>query len=142
MISALAVVVTLVILILDVRENSEIARASAYQTFRAQVNPTLVSRINDPEVARIWNEGLNDISALDEIEGSRFGAMLFMMVGNWESMFYLQQSGILDETMGANLAPVVKTNGFRQWWEGRRQNYNAEFVEYMEAQIYANADET
>jgi hypothetical protein len=83
-------------------------------------------------MADIWEKGLKDLGSLNHQERSRFSGLLFMMAGNWEGQYYLKQSGIIDEKMGADRKMVVDAPGFKQWWEVRRDSYDVEFRAHIE----------
>ena len=114
------------------KRNSLIVRGTAYQQFRQQVNTVVALRVGDPEVADIWEKGLKDMDSLNPQERSRFGGLLFMMAGNWESQYYLKQGGIIDEKMGADRKMVIDAPGFKQWWKLRRDAYDVEFRDHIE----------
>jgi len=115
--------------------NSQIVRGTAYQQFRQQVNSVVALRVADPEVSDIWDKGLQDLNALNPQQRSRFSAMLFMVVGNWESQYYLKEGGVIDEKMGADRKQLVGSPGFKQWWEVRRDTYHADFRDHIEKGI-------
>lgn len=65
-VSGLAVVITLVFLILSVRENSDITRAEMYSSHQESLNEMFRDIYRDPELMRIHDAWLaNDFSSLD-----------------------------------------------------------------------------
>lgn len=117
------------------RRNSEIARGTAYQQFRSQVNEVVALRVADPVLNSIWERGLEDYESLSDDEIGRFNSMVFMAVGNWESQFYLQESGVFDDEMGAGRSAITARPGFKKWWEQRGETYNARFRAHIEKEV-------
>jgi hypothetical protein len=146
LIGALGVIISLLYLAQQIRLSSEqtkrnslIVRGTAYQQFRQQVNTVVALRVSDPDVADIWERGLIDMESLDAQDRSRFSGLIFMMAGNWESQYYLKQSGILDEKMGADRKMVINSPGFRQWWELRKGTYDIDFRNHIEEGMHSEA---
>jgi hypothetical protein len=146
MMGAIGVIVSLLYLSRQIRQssdqtkqNSEIARGTAYQQFRNQVNDVVALRVADPVLNSIWERGLQDYDSLDVDEVARFNSMVFMIVGNWESQFYLQESGVLDPEMGAGRKLVTDTPGFQRWWERRGDTYNSRFRAHIESYLRGSA---
>jgi hypothetical protein len=95
-VSGTAVVVTLVFLILGIRENTAVTRASMYQRSTEQILDWRNQTINDPEIARLFqaflagdNEGINGISELRQIQ---LMANIFQI---YEQAYFAEQYGVM-----------------------------------------------
>jgi hypothetical protein len=146
LIGAVGVVVSLLYLAKQIKlssaqteRNSQIVRGTAYQQFRQQVNSVVALRVADEEVSEIWHTGLHDLNVLNPQQRNRFNAMLFMVVGNWESQYYLREGGVIDERMGADRKLILGSLGFKQWWEVRRDNYHPDFRYHIEEGMTVDA---
>jgi hypothetical protein len=97
-ISGIAVVVTLIVLIVEIRDNTELLRVSAYNENLDSLNEfgALVSR--DADTARIWQALLSEETAnLDEIDRRRLTDWLFILFRNYEKAYFSEQSGLIGE---------------------------------------------
>jgi hypothetical protein len=97
-ISGIAVVVTLIVLIVEVRDNTEILRVSAYNDNLDSLNEfgALVSR--DADSARIWQSLVSEeTDNLDEIDRRRLTDWLFILFRNYEKAYFSEQSGLIGE---------------------------------------------
>ena len=137
--AAIGVIVSLLYLAKQIRisshqteQNSNVVRGTAYQQFRQQVNAVQALRVSDPTLTEIWIKGSQDFTSLTEVEQHRLGGLYFMMTGNWESLFYLRESGVFDERMGADRKMVLESPGYRHWWSNRRNAYSKEFRDHIE----------
>ena len=120
--------------------NSSIARGTAYQQVRMQVNDVLAHRLQDPALDSIWRKGLDSRGDLTPEEKSRFDLLIFMTVGNWESVFHLRDLGIIDESMGSsNRILILRSAGFRDWWCEHRQGYSEQFRDHISMLVDGDA---
>ena len=116
-VSAVAVVVTLIFVAIEVRNNRFATQAASVDAQSTGVNELNAALVSDPELARIWNIGMSDAGKLDEIERLRFALQLQNYVNlyialrrhretgalpaaNWE--YYAHAFGTLMNTPGAS----------------------------------------
>lgn len=95
-ISGIAVVVTLIVLIVEVRDNTEVLRVSAYNDNLDSLNEfgAMVSR--DADSARIWRALISEETVdLDEIDRRRLTDWLFILFRNYEKAYFSEQSGLI-----------------------------------------------
>ena len=94
--ASLAVVTTLIVLIVGVRENTEIVRASAYTTSLQDLNYLQVSILNDPDSMRVWTAFMNeDTEGFDNVDRQRFALILLSQFRTYESAYFSQKRGLL-----------------------------------------------
>jgi hypothetical protein len=97
-ISGIAVLVTLIILIVGVRENTESVRASAFTSNINALNAFQTSVLNDPEALRVWNAYLEDRSAeLQELDERRLSLMVLTLFNIFENAYYLDRYGLVGD---------------------------------------------
>lgn len=132
-VSGVAVVVTLIFLILGIRENSEITRASMYAEHLRSFDQLSSDIYRDPELTRIYEAWLvADLSNLDPLDLQRLEQMQINMFRTYERAYLAQTAGFYgaDEsermqrltcinyvraivTGTSELLDVLMTNGFR-----------------------------
>ena len=95
-VSGLAVVVTLVVLIAEIRDNTQVMRVSAYADSVDSINEfgALVSR--DADSARIWDAYVTgNTDDRDRIDLRRLQSWAYIQFRNYEKAYFSEQSGLL-----------------------------------------------
>ena len=98
-VSGVGVIVTLTFLVLGIRENTEVTRASMYAgnldrsiEFRQEV-------VNDPELSRLWmnfiNGDVSELDALDALEKYRVQQLFLNIFQIYERAYVLERYGLL-----------------------------------------------
>ena len=141
-VGGIAVVVTLIYLAVQIRQNTrqvqqsvELARAAAVKGANA-MEPSILAIAQDAELARIFREGLTDYSTLGADEQIRFtmvfGALItsFSVSLTEQRMLGIQDQGLIgDQALG--LSRFLRTPGGREWWTHHGPTYPADFQELV-----------
>ena len=110
-ISGVAVVVTLVFLILGIRENTEVTRAATYDRNIDSLNQSRIEMVKDPEIARFWHAfETHQTDSLDELERFRLGTYINIVFGNYEKAYFARKYGILGESECSRYARQICVN--------------------------------
>ena len=138
-VGAVAVVLTLGYLAVQIRQNTRAIRAAAHQETTRDVSD-FVSRVADnADVARILRVGLHDWDKLDDDERMRFSMLLFRAFFNFQHLFSLHREGTLDPEYWASQWQVMlwymRQPGVGRWWSVAKSRLRAGFVEYMEREV-------
>jgi hypothetical protein len=117
----IGVVVTLVYLATQIRQNTRVARIATLQQWvtSAAIANTAISQSSD--FSRIYRAGMEDPKSLEPHERTQFNSYLFQLFNTYESLFFQAEQGAIDqiffeakmETMRSNLA----SPGARAWWD-------------------------
>ena len=101
--SSVAVVISLVVLIVGIGENTNVTRASVYANTIDTLNEFEVATLVDPELSRIYRElfvNLQQRDDADEIaraDADRMVTMIHILFRNYEKAYYTRQYGLLGE---------------------------------------------
>ncbi len=139
-IGGIAVVVSLIYLAGQIRQNSRLLTASAAATTDSFNSTTSTLLVQDPEVSRIWWDGLADREALSEPDRRRFDSLNALLLNGFQQQFRLTRKGVLDSDVLADLEQgmhwVRRQPGYLQWWKHWAGNtYSGEFRSYMDELI-------
>ena len=97
-ISGIAVVITLIFLVVGIRENTAIVRVSVYEGLIQEINAWNHDRVRDPEVERIVSVLFSgDIEALDERDRSRLITFIQALFRTYERAYFSRQYGVIGE---------------------------------------------
>lgn len=98
-VSSVAVVITLVFLILGIRENTAITRATAYDRNIDSLNEQRRATIEDPQVALLWFKfEAGDADGWTPLDRMRLGFLVNTTFGNYEKAYYAHEYGVLGDS--------------------------------------------
>jgi len=141
---AVAVVVTLVYLSIQVRHGKEATEANtkslnlqAYQAWQA-ANLQINMGISNPAQSEIVTRGNWDSSNLTSETWVSFGLIYLSLFQMAQSADYLYRAGLLDRELWdaemTRAASFLRIAGVRQWWDaGGKTNLTHRFVELLES---------
>ena len=125
-ISGVAVLVTLIVLILGIRDNTQVLRASAYANNIDSLNDLSAEITKDEDSLRVWGAFLaGETEDLDEVDALRLLNYVFMIFRIYEKAYFFEQNGLIGEeekyrfdrntcsqfgnVRSASMAPVLET---------------------------------
>jgi hypothetical protein len=132
---ALAVIVTLIYLSLQLRQNTRASRLAAVQT--ASENSSRFSELIavNPELGELVWRGLREPESLDPVETRRFIAALNVFMRREAVSFYLYKEGVMpDELWAARLGSLrgnLNQPGVRLFLETSGNSLPADFHELL-----------
>ncbi len=127
-VAAIAVLVSLLYLAIQIRQNTKTVRTSTYQ---AVLDSSY--RINelfaDPRIERIYRVGRKDLHQLKEGELAQFKTLVGAIIGFHEALFLQRQQGAIDDDFFVNRFSsfhyIISQPGVRAIWEERGRRYFA-----------------
>jgi len=94
-VSAFAVVATLIFLAIELRNNRDATRSSALDSLASGFNATSAQIFSDPGLTDIWLKGMEDPEALNELERTQLVLMVQSYVNTYTSVRKYHESGAL-----------------------------------------------
>jgi hypothetical protein len=89
-----AVVISLLYLATQIRQNSRLLRASALDSQAHTGTAMLQSLAHDVQTAQVFTQGLRDVSAFSEAERAQFVALLGLAFLGFQTSWYLHRDGL------------------------------------------------
>ena len=134
-IGAIAIIVTLLYLAKQIRQNSRSMEIAALRDTTAQWNDWSAMLATSPDLAEIVARGNLSFAGLAEPEKLRYGAFVQSFFDNAESFRTL----VVDHRVEKDLE-VIETivrrrlhyTGFVEWWEENSADYDNEFVAWID----------
>jgi hypothetical protein len=134
-IGALAVVVSLIFIAREIRENSRSTRLAALQTAMESSQRIIELPARDRDLARVIRIGSNDPDSITEDEYAQYRYWLILSLRSTENLFVQYKSGALDHETWVARAGVVSfmmdTPGGRRVWASTFNRYRVDFQEWM-----------
>jgi len=124
LIGGIAVVVTLIYLALQIRQNTHTQRRANYGDIASNLAATLQTAAPSPEMGELIIRGHADIDSLEPAERYRFDIFLYCWLAPFERAFLDARDGEYPEEllipMRTAIAGFLRTEGGRVWWEQRK----------------------
>jgi len=139
------VLLGLVVLIVEVRQNAALTRAAMDQ----QKNDLLAQiefNIARPEMSVIWVKAIRTPEALSDTENQTVGSVLVAIMLQWDQMFMMRDAGLIsDERVRqhiANTAPFYFGSRFaKHWWALQAPGWERTAMQRDAGPIIAALDE-
>ncbi len=139
LIAAVVTLATLLYLAMQIRANTRTVQAesrrSEMQTIAAIAQPLVA----DPEVARLFNAGLADLSSLSPDDQTRFCFRLGNFIGADAAIFDEVRIGAASseylEPRAENLRAFLGSPGGREYWKRFRGRYTKRFQQFVEREV-------
>lgn len=136
-VSAVAVIASLIFVGYQLRQGAKAARASSSMAHSATYHAIINVIMQDKEFARIWRKSLDDPDSASEDEWVRVVAYLSALFRFYESSRVLWMGGQLDKEHWQNIEQQA-TNlggqpGVQAWWKLRRHWHSSSFRDWFEA---------
>ena len=94
---AIGVIASLVYLAVQIRQNTRSVRSATYQSSTRDIVHLSDQLSQDPELTRIWFEGLHGFDSMPKADRRRFAAYMTGAFRRYESMLYQTQQGLLEQ---------------------------------------------
>ena len=130
-VAAIATLITLIYLALQVRQSNEGARAASTREVAGETNLVLL-KLCDPHMSQVVRTALHDFNGLshnDQTVAAGFLSVLFRMA---ETTFTVRSSP-RPAQLERMCASWVASNGVRPWWSASKKTFNPRFVEELES---------
>ena len=119
-VGGVAVIVSLLYVALQIRQNSKIVRAAAYQSFNEANARVLLAMTEGPSSADTMTKGLPDIRALGPAEGFQFISLVVALLQSFQTAYFQPRDGLLPDDLWR------RHRGVARWWLGTRGPVRAE----------------
>jgi len=142
LIGALVVVLTLVYLSKQIRDNSVQLKAGSVTDIAALFNDAFMPIYNDDHSRSIWIDGLNGTKELSEKDIAIFDLFMHRIVNPFEVVIAHYQKGILDELTYQGYterirAMCLETPGGKAWFSRNKELLSPLLLEYIETNTEA-----
>jgi hypothetical protein len=139
MVGAIAVVVSLIYVGVQLRQNTRATRVSTSQAFIQIHGGALNPVIQAPAFRDIYWRGLAGVSNLHGSELAAFGAWTAHTIRAWESFYFQRKAHAFEDPMwfgwNRQFLDLFGYPGVQQVWAIRRHHFSEEFREFVERDI-------
>jgi hypothetical protein len=134
LIAAIATIVTLVYLAVQIRSNTRALAVDSARSF-ANIGDSITTAVaNNGELAEIFHRGLGELGSLNEVEKIRFSFVVGQLITTcrsaWhESAITGDQNNIPEALSGISF---LRASGGREWWRENSNLFGTEFGPWLE----------
>jgi len=135
-VSALAVTLTLIAVIVSLRQNTRSQKALAVESLAAAITAINVPAMESPALGTALAKATADWSSASREERMITHFFLFSFFKLLENAWYQQKAGILDEAQWVGWETMLRkyyhAEGVqRAWWPARKNGYSPEFQKFL-----------
>jgi hypothetical protein len=135
----IGVVVTLIYLAGQIRQNTKSIRVSAFQATQRDLADLQDRLSGDAELIRIYFDGNSDFESFSQEDRRRYATFMAAFMRRYETLIYQTRLGNIDpdqwEGVRENLIRAFQGAGARAWWEGAQGYFNPELREFVQREI-------
>ncbi len=137
-VNALAVTLTLVGLIVTIRQNTRVQKSLAVDSLAAAIAAINVPALESPALGSAVSHATSDWTAATRDERIVTHYFLYSIFKLWESAWYQHRAGTLDAAQWEGWERLARkyyhSPGVRTvWWPARRMSYSAAFQSFLAA---------
>jgi len=140
-VAAIATLVTLIYLALQIRQNTTSIRATTHHEVVSDITRGMEDLNRDPELVRIWYDGVIDFDGLSRLEQQRFATHGTAIVRRYENVLYQINQGVLDPNAITGIDEQMRyffaQPGTKQWWVKARIFFGDQMRDYVESNLHA-----
>lgn len=138
-IGGIFVVVSLVYLAVQVRQNTRSLRTENYARALERISAMQAQMSRDGPFVAMFSRGAVDVSSLDPMERIQFTWWAYEAFGAFEFMFHQSQSGAIPDEVwdrwAATTAWWLSFPGIRAWWAAKPAPFTRSFSAFVESCI-------
>jgi hypothetical protein len=136
---AIAVVISIGYLGVQIRRNTRALRLSAHQAATEAHSQYLGAVAQDENLARILRSAQSGTSNLTEDERFRLDMLLFQVFNHFENDFYHRREGVLPAPLAERFSKVLASwlaqPGVQEWWALRRSLMSSDFATWVDSEM-------
>ncbi|MEZ5572245.1 MAG: hypothetical protein R3E64_09490 [Halioglobus sp.] len=142
-IGGVGVVLTLLYLAHQTRQNTRAVRAASFQQVADSLSDVSMTVVQDPSLVSLLMRVNSDAASLSEEDTARYGYFLLATVRRIESLFFHAAQGTIESHSWygtqQTLHFIFGKEIARQWWAENAVRFNADFREYMDQNVIARS---
>ena len=135
-IGAIAVVISVVYLAVQVRSNARQMRLASMRSMSDAFNRWLQSMAENPHIGELWYRGMRDFDSLEGGDLARYSALMDHQFRIYEDMYYQKVEGHLDPRVWrgfeAPMRDIIAYPGIQAWWRSRAHWFSKEFGKFVD----------
>ena len=143
LVGAFAVVLSLLYLAVQIRQNTRALHSSTYQAATDSVSSFMSLMVSSRELSGLLLRGAADAEPLTHEERYRFETLLLMLFQVLDNVHFQHRQGTIDregwERAAATARVFLAGRGVQAWWRSNQVPLSHGFSAYVDAQLALDA---
>ncbi len=143
LIAAIATVVMLAYLAIQIRQGTTSVRASTVQSAVQFSAGLLESLYRDPELALLFDRGREDPQSLNDAERARFFYFMLGFVRIAQNTHHQFEQGLMSQDVWdgyrESILLMLENPGSRQWWADNAVRFSVSFRTFLDSELERRA---
>jgi hypothetical protein len=139
LVAAVGVIVSLIYLARQIRQNTRSVQASAFQEAMRDVYAIFDLLASDADLSRIYWASVRDLDSVSPEERRRFASYMLGVFRRMENVVFQTQQGMLDPASWAGIRNTARRSlsqpGGAAWWSRAQDLFSPGFREYVDREI-------
>ncbi len=135
LVGAIGVIVSLLYLAVQIRQNTVCSRAATYQAVVSDAQRINALVVEHEDIARLRRVGLSEPGVLTPDELMRFHRLLGTYFRFQDNLYLQRRNGTLDEDQWSGYLGVLRqllaNQGAQEYWTSHRESYSQTFREFV-----------
>ena len=144
-VGSIAVIVTLIYLATQIRQNTRSVQSAAIDTTANVSIATRQSIYTSAELSNIWNRGMADPKSLDDDERLRFRLALHNVIwGLWSQYEQAELTGVSGQVWQSTkpiLRRIIGSPGGKWFWSGYKHEFAESFVQEVDGIVGRSSED-
>ncbi len=143
-IGAVAIIITLIYLAMQIRQSTQLSKASAQQLLSHQLSTYQERIVANPERLRVFRSAMVSWDRLSSDDQAVAHLLFGQIVNHFEQTYYLNETGLVPtamfDTYRALALSLIQSPGGSEFWKAMQLMINDEIREYLDAQLAQKID--
>jgi len=142
-IGAFAVVISIIYLAVQIRQNTKTVAANTAQAVTDSAVDALMRVAESHDLSSVAAKTFAGDKSLTGVEQMQLQLVLRSLFRNFENYFYQHRRGYFEEEIWAGYKLVIfdqlSTEAFRDWWDANSRLFGKSFVEFVNNEVLAGS---
>jgi hypothetical protein len=135
-VGAIAIVITLVYLAMQIKDNARSSRSAAVTDATTAMQAFYQELGSNPATSKLFLQAVTNPDALSQQDQFQYVMLMHSCFLGFQRSFFLAREGTLDvalrDSIGTAMQAVNRTPGMHLYWRQRKAYFQPEFVEWVE----------
>jgi hypothetical protein len=136
-IGAIAIVITLVYLAIQIKDNARSSRSAAVTDATTAMQAFYQELGSNPATSKLFLDAVTNPDSLSQQDQFQFVMLMHSCFLGFQRSFFLAREGTLDvalrDSIGTAMQAVNRSPGMHLYWRQRKAYFQPEFVEWVES---------
>jgi hypothetical protein len=137
LISSIAVVFSVMYLAIQVHRSTRVAKIAAQDSAATALRDVTKPLMEDADLSRIWQMGLQDFNALSRADQARFFHATYQFLKAFETIHFHFVYGLLDQQLWEGwrelLRHYIAAPGVAYYWKLRQELFSRRFQQFIQS---------